>query len=205
MVDCGSKDLILKDQLLPLFSQVQPRELHSLLSRYACVSLILKGTSREDLEIAFIQRAFNPEDRWSGHIAFPGGIKEDLDPSDLAAALRETKEEVGIELGLEELLGRLDDIQARKSGTLLDFYIRPFVFYTERDLSITLDASEVADFFWVPIREIQNPERQTRYQVDRESGLLYLPAVNLDREPPLWGLTYMMVLDLLDRFNKLTR
>lgn len=189
----------MKEQLISVFKSLQTLDLESRLSHHACVAIILKGSDFENLEMAFIQRAFNPEDRWSGHIAFPGGRREKHDPTALAAALRETLEEVGVNLHPDELLGQLHDIQARKSGTHLDFFIRPFVFYTERDFTITLDASEVADFFWIPIKEIQNPRRLTKYEIHQQDGPLTLPAVDLDRDPPLWGLTYMMVLDLLDR------
>ncbi|MEK2644293.1 CoA pyrophosphatase [Bdellovibrio sp. BCCA] len=191
----------MRNLLSSLLENPSPLDLQSRLSRHACVSVILKGETLDNLEIAFIQRAFNPEDRWSGQIAFPGGKREDIDKTDLDAALRETREEVGVELNRSELLGRLDDIQARKAGTLLDFYIRPFVFHVQRDFGITLDAAEVADFFWIPIKHIKDPQRQTQYEVKRESGIAQLPAVYLDREPPLWGLTYLMVLNLLERFR----
>lgn len=187
----------MKAQLISVFKSLHTLDLESRLRYHACVAIILKGSDLENLEMAFIQRAFNPEDRWSGHIAFPGGRREEYDPTALAAALRETMEEVGIDLLPEELLGQLDDVQARKAGAHLDFFIRPFVFYTERDFAITLDASEVADFFWMPVKEIQNPQRFTKY--------IALPAVDLDRDPPLWGLTYMMVLDLLERIRALQK
>ncbi|KYG63360.1 coenzyme A pyrophosphatase [Bdellovibrio bacteriovorus] len=199
-----AKDFTLKDILHSLFQSQPPVDLASKLTRHACVAAILRGTSYEQLEIAFIQRAFHPEDRWAGHLAFPGGIRETYDKTDLDAALRETKEEVGVDLTADDLLGRLDDVQARKSGSMLDFYIRPFVFYTNRDFALTLDASEVADFFWIPLKEIQNPQRQTHYKIKRDNGHdHHLPAIYLDRDPPLWGLTYMMVIDLLNRLRSL--
>lgn len=191
----------LKDLISPLLTTPQPLDLESRLTRHACVAVILKGQSLDSLELGFIQRAFNPDDRWSGQIAFPGGKREDFDKTDLDAAVRETQEEIGVDLMAQELLGRLDDIQARKAGTLLDFYIRPFVFHTKREFGITLDATEVADFFWVPLKHIQDPHRLTQYEVRREMGVAQLPAVYLDREPPLWGLTYMMVLNLLERIR----
>ncbi|WII73585.1 CoA pyrophosphatase [Bdellovibrio sp. 22V] len=195
----------MKDEILSRLENPQPLDLHTKLTRHACVAIILRGPSLHYLEVGFIQRALNPLDRWAGHIAFPGGKREDSDKSDLEAALRETKEEVGVDLHPDELLGRLDDVQARKGGTLLDFYIRPFVFYTQREFAVTLDAAEVADFFWVPLKEIQNPQRQTHYTVEREFGHVKLPAVQLDREPPLWGLTYMMILNLFERLNGLKK
>lgn len=191
----------LKVLLPPLFSNPTPQDLQPQLTRYACVAVILKGDSLHNLEIGFIQRAQNPEDRWSGQIAFPGGKREEHDITDLAVALRETREEVGAHLHPEELLGRLDDIQARKAGQLLDFYIRPFVFLTQREFDIILDPSEVSDFFWVPLKHMQDPQRQTTYRIARESGYANLPAIYLDRDLPLWGLTYMMVLNLLERIR----
>ncbi|WP_374001272.1 CoA pyrophosphatase [Bdellovibrio bacteriovorus] len=183
----------------------QPLDLAPQMDPHACVALILRGQSEENLELGFIQRAIRPEDRWSGQLAFPGGKREAFDVTDLDAAFRETMEEIGVHLKSQELLGRLDDVQARKAGTLLDFYIRPFVFYTEQSFNVTLDANEVADYFWVPLKHIQDPQRQTIYKVQRENMSIELPAVYLDREPPLWGLSYMMTLNLFTRLQALQK
>lgn len=191
----------MKAQLISAIQSLPTVDLQSQLQFHACVSVILKGHQLDDLEIGFIQRAFNPEDRWSGHIAFPGGRREEQDSSALAAALRETMEEVGIDLVSHELLGQLNDVQARKAGTDLDFFIRPFVFHSNRDFKIVLESTEVADFFWVPIKEIKNPDRRTQYKVAHEQTRTPLPAIHLDRDLPLWGLSYIMVMDLLERLE----
>ena len=51
-----------------------------------------------DPEVLFIKRAGRAGDRWSGHTALPGGKRDPEDADDLAAAVRETKEEVGLDL-----------------------------------------------------------------------------------------------------------
>lgn len=122
------------------------------------------------LELLFIQRAKRPGDPWSGHIAFPGGRREDADEGDLGTAVRETKEELGLDLSDSNqfrLLGRLDDEaipvskRGRQGGVL-----SPFVFLQkppdpEVDVSyeedaeapgMSLDASEVAACLWVPVK-----------------------------------------------------
>ncbi|WP_246845718.1 CoA pyrophosphatase [Bdellovibrio sp. ZAP7] len=187
-------------ELSQLFININPLDLSLSLKNYACVSLILRGPP-DDLQIGYIQRAIHPLDRWSGQIAFPGGKREEWDTSALATALRETQEEVGIVLTPEEMIGRLDDIQARKAGALLEFFIRPFVFYTERDFEVRLDHNEVADFFWVPLKDLVNPERNISYELMREQLRMELPAISLNREIPLWGLSYMITQDLLNRLK----
>ena len=49
-------------------------------------------------EILFIKRASRNGDRWTGHIALPGGGRESADEDDCATSIRETKEEIGLDL-----------------------------------------------------------------------------------------------------------
>jgi 8-oxo-dGTP pyrophosphatase MutT (NUDIX family) len=177
--------------------QFTPQVLDQELKDYACVAIILRGSDENSLELGYIRRALREEDRWSGQIAFPGGRSETFDASDLASALRETREEIGVELSPQEQIGRLNDIQGRRKGLMLDFFIRPFVFYIERNPSVQLDPREVADFFWFPLSELQNPQRQTEYVVRQNNLTAHLPAVRVGEDPPLWGLTYMMTQELL--------
>lgn len=165
----------------------------------ACVASILRGSTLDTLEVAYIRRAISEHDRWSGQMAFPGGKFEEGDLDDFDTAAREVREETGIVLDREECLGRLHDIQARKRGSLLDFYIRPLVFYIDREVDLILDPAEVADFFWVPLTRLQDPTRLRTYEWKEGENTLELPAIQLHGDPPLWGLTYLMTQDLLGR------
>ena len=96
------------------------------------------------LELLFIERATIKEDPWSGHIAFPGGRKEDADADVRETAERETLEELGLDLGTGRYLGQLDDLSANIAAIivvhkylynflipiflLLVFYINPLSF-----------------------------------------------------------------------------
>lgn len=55
--------------------------------------------SRGEPEALFIKRAARKGDRWQGHVALPGGRRDPEDADDQATAVRETAEEVGIDLG----------------------------------------------------------------------------------------------------------
>lgn len=51
-----------------------------------------------DAEVLFIKRAARTGDRWTSHVALPGGKREPADDSDWATGARETLEEVGLDL-----------------------------------------------------------------------------------------------------------
>lgn len=192
-------------QLSLQLNATPPLDLSRQIEHFACVSVILKG-SPPQLELAFIERADDPADRWSGHLAFPGGKHEITDKSPLDTALRETQEEVGISLTRGQLLGQLNDIQARRGAYLLPFFIRPFVFYIgDSAPHPILDITEVADFFWVSLEDLTNPSKLIDYKHPEGHIHLKLQAVELGKKNPLWGLTYIMTLDLLKKLPVLSQ
>src|SRR5689334_10230467 len=84
--------------------------------RFAAVAAVLRDRGGE-AEVLLIRRAQKETDPWSGHMAFPGGRQDPSDRDLLHTAVRETEEEVGLELRPEEhLIGRLDDLAAVARG-----------------------------------------------------------------------------------------
>jgi len=101
----------------------------------ASVMLLLKPDS-ERLDMLFIKRPDNPGDRFSGQMAFPGG-KMHVDDADLLeTAIRETREEVGIDLmKYGTVIGKLDD--TRPSTRSADYIIvTPYVSIITHDVNI---------------------------------------------------------------------
>ena len=89
-------------------------------------------------ELLFIERAQREGDPWSGHMAFPGGRVEPVDPGTRAAALRETHEEVGLSLYQSEPLGRLDDQRGYRGGQQLSLVISPFLYHLEEEQQLRI-------------------------------------------------------------------
>lgn len=82
-----------------------------------------------------------------GDICFPGGRMDATDPSPLAAALRETQEELGVDPATVEILGHLSPYVATPS-----FVIYPFVAAIEYDQIIhSYNKDEVEEVFTVPV------------------------------------------------------
>jgi 8-oxo-dGTP pyrophosphatase MutT (NUDIX family) len=88
-----------------------------------------------------------------GQIAFPGGKMEPGETDPLTTALREAREEIGLAAGFVEPLGYLD---AYRTGT--GFRIYPVVAIVRDGFALTLDASEVAETFEVPLDFLMDEE-----------------------------------------------
>ena len=65
-----------------------------------CISNFFKQewVQHGDPEVLFIKRAARAGDRWTSHVALPGGRRDSGDADDMAASVRETWEETGLEL-----------------------------------------------------------------------------------------------------------
>jgi 8-oxo-dGTP pyrophosphatase MutT (NUDIX family) len=99
----------------------------------------------------------------AGQISFPGGRIEEVDPDALAAALRETEEEIGLPRERVSVIGRLDTYV---TGT--GFEIAPFVGVVDPPVPISIDPFEVAEAFEVPLAFIL--DRRNHQRIEREVG-----------------------------------
>jgi 8-oxo-dGTP pyrophosphatase MutT (NUDIX family) len=148
----------------------------------------------DGLAALFIRRAEHPHDFWSGHVAFPGGRAESGETS-IETAVRETAEEVGLDLRLHgEMLGGLDEIQAVGRGRAMALSIRPWVFALREPPPPFTLSDEVASAHWVPLRDLLDPARRAPFPYVYEGTELVLPSIRVGGLT-IWGLTYMMIAD----------
>ena len=88
-----------------------------------------------------------------GQVSFPGGKSEKTDKSLVATALRETREEIGINNKNVEILGQLS-----KHVTITGFKITPFIGKIRTGFSTKIQTSEVSEIFEVPLSYLSNPK-----------------------------------------------
>jgi len=144
----------------------------------------------------FIRRAQDPRDPWSGQMGFPGGRMEPEDAGPLETALRETREEIGIDLrSAARLIGPIDDLQAVARGKRLPLIIRPFLFLLRGAPREQLN-HEVVETIWIPLSLIFDTERHERRPYTYQGVEITLPCFHF-RGREVWGLTYRMLADLV--------
>ena len=153
------------------------------------------------LQVLLIKRADRTGDPWSGHMAFPGGRFEKSDAHLLDTAIRETREEIGLDLAATAtLVARLDDIAAIRSSSGL--VITPFVFALYGDDPILTPNEEVAEVLWTDVAPLMRGDRATTLAYRFAKTDLDLPAYDVGGRI-VWGLTYQVLEPLLMRVNAL--
>lgn len=152
----------------------------------------------EDLELLLVRRADRPGDTWSGHVALPGGRREASDGDLVETAVRETWEEVGLRLDRADLLGPLEPIPTRPG--LPPLVVHPFVFAVP-SFDVLVPNAEIAETEPVPLTRLLAGEQRATFRFRRGSFDAEMPAVDL-RVGRLWGLTLMIIDDLLHRLDR---
>jgi 8-oxo-dGTP pyrophosphatase MutT (NUDIX family) len=131
----------------------------------------------------------------AGQVSFPGGRIEDHDADEVAAALRETEEEIGLPRHHVRVVGRLDDYE---TGT--GFIVTPIVGLIRPPFPIERDEFEVADVFEVPLSFILEPaNHELRSGVFGGRRRHYYVLPYEDRF--IWGATAGMLINLYERLR----
>lgn len=134
----------------------------------AAVACVIVGAA--DDEAAFIlTRRTSGLRHHGGQWALPGGRIEPAETA-AAAAFRELREEVGLEIGPENLLGYLDDFETR-SG----FRITPLVVWGPQRAALAPNPKEVEAAYLIPLRAVHALSPRIVDGPDPERPLLTLP------------------------------
>lgn len=173
----------------------QPVSLDIEVGQRAAVAFLLRE-ARDGIEVLFIHRAEHPQDPWSGQMGLPGGRSEEGDADLLATAIRETREEIGVDLSREgEMLGRLDEIQAIHRGGPVDLTITPFAFRLrspDRPLALSQEVQAVQ---WLSLDDLLGSRYRSSLDYQYEGETLTLPCFRIEGKV-IWGLTYRMFSNL---------
>jgi 8-oxo-dGTP pyrophosphatase MutT (NUDIX family) len=158
----------------------------------AAVALVLR-TSPVGLEALFIKRAEHPQDPWSGHVGLPGGRAERADASLVHTAIRETEEEIGLNLVPDRaLLGALDETRATARSRAIDMKIAPFVFTAPDAPDVLTLSDEVAATHWIALHDLFDSAHAASVTMQHTGQTLRFPAIEI-HGLTIWGLTLRML------------
>ena len=128
----------------------------------------------------------------ANQISFPGGKIEKQDATILDAALRETNEEIGVELEKIIYLGELTQIYIPPSN----FLVSPFIGLYEGEPLFIKEEKEVKEIIEIPLKSILNEKNVGNTQVSIQGGMkLETPYLNLENNV-VWGATAAILSEL---------
>ncbi len=160
--------------------------------RLAAVSIIVRD--KEHPGVLLIKRAKRSGDPWSGQIAFPGGKMQAGDGDARGTAVRETLEEVGIDLArVSEFLGYAPSTKTHTGS--MD--VVPSVFLLKEKVEARPN-EEVTSYRWVGLGEVSTPGARSNYTFRFEGRAIEMPAFVVG-DYVVWGLTHRILADLLSQ------
>jgi hypothetical protein len=153
--------------------------------------MILIHESDGELKFPLIQRP-DYEGVHSGQIALPGGRYETIDQTLTNTALRETKEEIGVDS--IEVIGSLSQFYVAASN----YDILPVVGFTKRKPVFIPDPTEVKEVITPTISQLLSRNNVKEKELVVRGGVkLWSPYFELEQRV-VWGATAMMLSEFVD-------
>jgi 8-oxo-dGTP pyrophosphatase MutT (NUDIX family) len=143
--------VMVADRILNVLDARSPKNLTG--DHYKPAAVLMPIQERDDGDHLVLTKRAEHLNHHRGQVAFPGGRVDAGDRNALAAALRESHEEIGIDPSHVRVLGRLDQVAAA-----YDFVVTPFVGVIPPSYEFHLNPAETDAVFSVPIASLLEPK-----------------------------------------------
>lgn len=141
-------------------------------------------TVAADLDVLLQRRAATLSSH-PGQVSFPGGGREQADADAVATALREAREETGLDPDSVEVLGTLPEIPLAVSS----FLVTPVLGWWRRPSRVAaVDHAETVEVFRAPVAQLIDPANRFTTVLRREGQTFRGPAFDVDGTV-VWGFT----------------
>jgi 8-oxo-dGTP pyrophosphatase MutT (NUDIX family) len=154
--------------------------------------LILLVKENDEWSIVYTRRT-NGVRTHQGEVSFPGGGYEKQDESFCQTALRETREEIGVDPNCIKILGGLDPTK-----TISNFLVYPFVGILTCQMEFTINPDEVERVFLIPMKWLMDQSNfyEREHKADQQVFRRVIHYKDYDGEH-LWGLTARITQEVL--------
>ena len=129
-------------------------------------------------------------DHHKGQVSFPGGRTDPEDESQVATALRETYEEIGVQAADIHVLGSLGEYL-----TVSNYLVTPVVGILPWPYTFNIHTIEVGRVFTIPLYWLADPHHHQE-MVRQETGRGLITFLPYDGEL-LWGITARITVNFL--------
>ena len=146
-------------------------------------AVLVPIVDRGEAALVFAQRTEHVGQH-KGQISFPGGRIDPGDADDLAAALREAHEEVGLEPRFVHPIGLSTPYQ---TGT--GYLITPVVGFIRPGFSLVANPGEVADIFETPFSFLMDLDNYETHERELPTGEKRRFYATTHEEQYIWGAT----------------
>lgn len=124
----------------------------------------------------------------SGQVALPGGRKDQEDQDVIETALREAWEEIGVNVGRSQVLGKLSEIYIPVSN----FIVYPTIAYLDEKPKFLPSIHEVAQMLHINLEDFQQEEKKKQGEVQVRNHRIQTPYYDLEGKI-VWGATAMIL------------
>lgn len=160
----------------------------------APAAVLIAITDRPEPGIILTERSTSLR-KHAGQVAFPGGRVDESDVDEIAGALREAHEEIGLPPHQVEIIGISD-----RYHTFTGFDIVPVIGVIPPDLPLIPQADEVAEWFEIPLAYALDPANRTRKALEFQGHMRHYYEI-LWEGHRIWGVTAAILVNLSHRLN----
>lgn len=186
-------------EFLPMRGSSQAAIANGAPYRLSAVAILLFQNNEGNLSTLVTQRQ-TYQGTHSGQISFPGGKYEDFDLNLAQTAVRETREEIGLDISNSERIGKLTNVYIPVS----QFLVEPHVFIIhEQPSDFQLSPREVNSLHTLDLPELFTPSSIALRDIKQPNGMILKQVPHfVQNDLFIWGATALMLNELKAMLQK---